>query len=170
MPKTTSLTPLHETHGFFHKVITDLTLFGQIRPNSSILNICFVDISKHLGRSNVTIVMPTAPRKFKRYYSNAKRTSELWSCRGVFGSIARGHRFLNACSTFSIVFHPNSSWHEGAQNDQFDPLQNAHGFFHKVITDLSLFGQIRLNSILNIFVVDISKQIILIFIMYFDDS
>ena len=49
------------------------------------------------------------------------------------------------------------------------PLQNGHGFSHKVITDLTLFGQIGPNSILNIFFVDIRKQMILIFVMYFTE-
>ena len=64
VPKTTSLTPLQNRHDFNNKVVTLVTLFGQIRPNS-ILSIFFVDISKHLGRSNVTIVMPNALRTLK---------------------------------------------------------------------------------------------------------
>ena len=49
------------------------------------------------------------------------------------------------------------------------PLQNGHDFNTTPYSNLTLFGQIRPNSILNIVFVDISKQIILISVMYFND-
>ena len=49
------------------------------------------------------------------------------------------------------------------------PLQNGHDFNTNSLFKFDTFGQIRANSILNIFFVDFSKQIIMIFIMYFNE-